>query len=344
MKIVKPFTTLQRLLKDLAKTTQVELEKDCHEYNFAIPKEIGDGYIYGLTFQDGLNLLIVDCMLEEDLDLVLEASQKPQYLALVFAVEGGLRHEYSYGQVAYQLNPLQGAITANPMGSYQEYQIPGKVKMLFTILLIDREKYLKKVDCYIEKMPDQLSTVFKDKESAKHFISQNNYSISISECIKKMTSNEYEGLVRSTFLESKTLELLSLQIKQFKDDLLTPSKQVLLRKYDLDKIKAAKEILVTQLQDPPKIPQLARKVGINQQKLKQGFKAVYSKTINQYLRDERLAKARILLAEGSLSVREVSTQIGYSNQGHFARRFKEKYGVLPKDYLKNLQTVIIDNQ
>lgn len=343
MKIAKPFTTLEQLLADLAKEMKIELKKDCLEYKLKLPNNWGKGSIHGFIFQDGINLLIFNCKLKEDFTLLLEKKDKPHYLAFNFSIEGGLHHEFSNGRVTYRLNPLQGSISANPLGSDQCYLIPGKLDILFTTLMIDREKYLEKVDCQVEKMPDQLAEIFKDTEGSKHFISQSNYSLSISECIKKMTDNNYEGLVRSTFLESKTLELLSMQIKQFKDDLLSPNKQVMLRKYDIDKIGISKNILLANLQEPPTIPELARKSGINQQKLKKGFKAIFNKTINQYLRDERLERAQILLAEGTMSVREVSTQVGYNNQGHFARRFKEKYGVLPKDYLKNLQTIITDS-
>lgn len=170
----------------------------------------------------------------------------------------------------------------------------------------------------------------------KPFFYQGNYSIAAAECIRKITSDAHNGLVRSTYLEGKVLELLSRQMKQFKDDLRLPGKQVMLRKYDIDKIKNARDLLIENLQDPPTIEILAKKSGINQQKLKSGFKSVFDKTINQYLTEERLDLASILLLKEH-SVKEVSSEVGYTNHSHFAKKFKLKYGVLPKDYLKSIQ-------
>lgn len=325
------------MLSEMAAVMDVKVQKDCFEYRLDIPETHGQGHIYGLIFEHGLSLLLFDCQLKKGLNLTLNCNDCPQPLSFNFSIKGGIYHEYASGKIQYQLNPLQGTISANPLKSEQCYKFPQKVDLLTTILLIDRSQYVKKIDCELEKMPEKLANIFMDLGANKSYISQNNYSISTAQCIKKILDSKYKGLVRSTFLESKALELLSLQIKQFKDDLEAPGKQVVLRKYDVDKIVKAREILVSDLENAPTIPELAHKAGINRQKLKKGFKTIFDQTINTYLRNERLETAQLLLAEGTLSVREVSTKVGYINQGHFARRFKEKYGVLPKDYLKNLQ-------
>ena len=52
----------------------------------------------------------------------------------------------------------------------------------------------------------------------------------------------------------------------------------------------------------------------------------------QFVRSVRLAKARELLAHGSLSVKEVSALVGYGDQSHFVRDFKRIYGQQPSKY------------
>jgi AraC-like DNA-binding protein len=74
--------------------------------------------------------------------------------------------------------------------------------------------------------------------------------------------------------------------------------------------------------------------GTNATKLKKGFKILYNTTINQYLRNERLNRAKILLAEENLSIKEISEEVGYSNKSIFSKRFKEKFGVLPSTFLR----------
>lgn len=328
------------IIKEIAKTLDTTSSTDCLEEIIELPKKIGKGKIVGFKFSDGVSLLIFNCTLTKDWTLTFP-DNVPSPLQFNFNVKGNIKHYFNKKSIQYQLNPLQGTITANPANSSQMLQIPYGTEVLFNCLFIDRVKYANKIKCVLDQMPEGLGNVFMDKAARNVFFYQSNYSISIASCIKKITENKNDGLVRSTFLEGKALELFSKQIKQYKDDLLSPGRQVMLRKYDLEKIQAARDFLIKDLVDAPTIEELSKKVGINRQKLKQGFKKVFDKTINNYLRDERMECASILLLHG-LSVRQTATEVGYVNQSHFTKRFKERYGILPKDYLKSIQSKVVE--
>ncbi|MFK7807856.1 MAG: helix-turn-helix transcriptional regulator [Saprospiraceae bacterium] len=324
-----------KFINNIADQIGIESKLDCLEERITLSGKKGDGKISGYLFSDGIGLVVFDCMLKSDWEIQF-VNDAPAPILFNFAIEGELWHTFNNDDIRYQLNPLEGSITACPACSSQTMKIPGNRKVMFVMLLIDREMYLDKIDCIVEKMPDKLADIFTDSTAERPFFHQGNYSISASECMQKINSDKHSGLVRSTFLESKTLELLSRQIKQFKDDLLSPGKQVMLRRYDVDKIKAARDVLTADLQNPPIIEKLAKKVGINQQKLKAGFKVIFDATINQYLTAERMEHASLLLLKGA-SVKDAALEVGYSNQSHFAKKFKEKYGVLPKEYMKSIK-------
>ena len=55
-------------------------------------------------------------------------------------------------------------------------------------------------------------------------------------------------------------------------------------------------------------------------------------TVNHYITDLRLEKAKHLLGNGKLPISELSAQCGFSSSCYFARVFKEKNGILPGDY------------
>ena len=101
-------------------------------------------------------------------------------------------------------------------------------------------------------------------------------------------------------------------------------------------MEEAKRILKNHLKDGISIRELSKKVGLNQNKLKYGFKKVFGQTINGYLLKMRLDKARILIATNGLSLRQVAEEVGYENKSYFARKFKERYGVLPRDFRKEV--------
>lgn len=96
----------------------------------------------------------------------------------------------------------------------------------------------------------------------------------------------------------------------------------------------AKEILLKDFANPPKIEYLAKLCATNKTKLNKVFQNVYKITIGNYIKKLRLEKANLLLQEQSLTIGEVAKEVGYLHQGNFSKLFFEKYHVHPKDLLR----------
>jgi AraC-like DNA-binding protein len=64
------------------------------------------------------------------------------------------------------------------------------------------------------------------------------------------------------------------------------------------------------MEAPLSLPELAGYAGINETKLKRGFRKVYGTSVFGYLRNQRLDKARILLETGDMNVSEVAYSVG----------------------------------
>ncbi|NDJ19836.1 helix-turn-helix transcriptional regulator [Myxacorys almedinensis] len=142
----------------------------------------------------------------------------------------------------------------------------------------------------------------------------------------------YQGPMKQMYLEGKVLELAALQFSQFAEVDNCLHKETALKSDDIERLHQAKEILMAQINDPPSILGLSRQVGLNDFKLKQGFRQVFGTTVFGYLREYRLEQARLLLIEGELSVQQVARAIGYTHSGYFATAFKHKFGISPKTY------------
>jgi AraC-like DNA-binding protein len=48
----------------------------------------------------------------------------------------------------------------------------------------------------------------------------------------------------------------------------------------------------------------------------------------------------LLLLSGGYNIREVAALVGYENQSHFARLFKDKYGIMPGDYIRTIERAL----
>jgi AraC family transcriptional regulator, transcriptional activator of the genes for pyochelin and ferripyochelin receptors len=141
--------------------------------------------------------------------------------------------------------------------------------------------------------------------------------------------------MKQMYLESRAVDLITLHLQQFQDKELYQKNSLSKDLSDVERIHQAKEILLSNLENPPSLVELARKVGLNDFKLKCGFHQVFGTSAFKYLHDYRLEKARQFLATGEMKVEEVALRVGFESRSYFAIAFRKKFGVNPKKYLQN---------
>lgn len=143
--------------------------------------------------------------------------------------------------------------------------------------------------------------------------------------IRRLTQSVQTCGIKKLELECSVLELL---LSAFQSFLFEP-KLPKLSSIERQKIQQARDIMLERMADPPSLLELSRMIGINDNKLKIGFKELYGTTVFGYLREKRLEKAFLLLQQGDLNVYETSLTVGYSNPSYFSEAFRNKYGVNP---------------
>jgi len=151
--------------------------------------------------------------------------------------------------------------------------------------------------------------------------------------INEIFQNPYRGTFNKFFIEGKVLEIAALQL-----GVLTERDRIsALPVKDIDRIFFARDLLLRDISNPTSIVDLSLEAGINEFKLKKGFKKVFGTTVFGYLRDVRMEQAYYLLGSGEKSVIEIAFTVGYSNPGYFASQFRKKYGVNPGEYLLSVR-------
>ncbi|MFT3826671.1 MAG: AraC family transcriptional regulator [Chitinophagaceae bacterium] len=149
----------------------------------------------------------------------------------------------------------------------------------------------------------------------------------IQQAIEQIIYSKYAGDLQKMFLLSKSVELLVLSA-----DACTAADQAelfLKSKADKEKIIAVRDLINEQVQDPPNLSQISRIVGLNEYKLKRGFKETFQTTVFGYLAEQRLHLAHRFLRDTSKTAAEISLELGYATPQHFNNAFKKKFGITP---------------
>jgi AraC-like DNA-binding protein len=173
---------------------------------------------------------------------------------------------------------------------------------------------------FIKKLPGHMLLAAEFKKGITGTFSNGRFHMLVNEILQARQS----PFIRHFFFEAKVLELLALQLESLERRRELPDN---LGTDDVGRLQLARDIIAKNLKTPYSLLELSRLCGLNDFKLKQGFKQLYGTTVFGYLAELRMKQAYQLLTDGA-SVGSVAYQVGYKNPQHFTTAFKKKYGIL----------------
>ncbi len=185
--------------------------------------------------------------------------------------------------------------------------------------------------CYTEKANDPLKRFCESMikgESVLYAERWGSIDLNIQNVIDQIVRCPYHDGLKPLFLLSKSLELLVLSAEATAAASRNEP-HFIKSKADKEKIIAARDILNEKLHHPPTLSELAQQVGLNEYKLKRGFKETFQATVFGYLTEHRLNLARRYLLDTQKTAAEVAFELGYSSPQHFNNAFKKKFGITP---------------
>ena len=155
---------------------------------------------------------------------------------------------------------------------------------------------------------------------------------SLMHAVQLMVESRHKMMpaLRGRYLEALSTEILLQVIGEFSNRAMMNRAPTGIRPRDVNGIYEARDYLTQHYRNPPKIPELARMVGLNQTKLKAGFREVTKLTIYSYITKCRMERAADLLLNGNYGIAEVAYEVGYDYPANFTSAFKKFYGKLPR--------------
>jgi AraC-like DNA-binding protein len=173
---------------------------------------------------------------------------------------------------------------------------------------------------------------FADKIEKKELSMMNDLHMTITPYMETLVQQilhcNKQGIMKRLFLESKVMELLMLQIEQF-ETAVDKKPVMVIKANDAEKIHYARHLLEQNISNPYSLLELSRMVGLNDFKLKKGFKEIFGNTVFGYLHEIRMQEAKKLLLDQQKSIHDVAEFCGYQYVQHFSTAFKKRFGITP---------------
>ncbi|WBQ16754.1 helix-turn-helix transcriptional regulator [Sphingobium yanoikuyae] len=148
----------------------------------------------------------------------------------------------------------------------------------------------------------------------------------ITHMASMLAEEHYHGSLGRLFRESMTVQLILQSLRLFAQE-RTYNGGVKSR--GRDAVMAARDILDEMLLAPPGTIELARRVGLNRNALQAGFRDAFGTTVFGYVRDRRMAMARVMIEEQGLGAAEAGYKVGFASPSAFTAAYRRTFGSSP---------------
>jgi AraC family transcriptional regulator, transcriptional activator of the genes for pyochelin and ferripyochelin receptors len=313
-------------LPNLSQQAGATLQSDLFESILTLPPRVGEGLMCRVELRPGLELRVQNSTFSEPLTFEIQSGDRPSSVAIHFCLAGYIQRTLQ-GQAQFNLNAGQSSLSfAENIVGTGEWK--PQQRIAYVEIALETSTLSQIISHQLEFLPTALKSLIEGTDRGTYF-----HSSSLSDSMRQVTQHilncPYQGLTRRLYLESKVIELIALRLDPLFCD-RSQDKTIKLRSDDIDRIHYAKDILLSDLENPPSLLGLALQVGLNDYKLKRGFQRVFGTTVFGYLHDYRMQQAHQLLKAGNLNITEVSQQVGYNSLSSFNRAFKKKFGINPR--------------
>lgn len=308
-----------------------------NECRWCCPNDLGIGTFQRIKIRPGFELWMSNSSFHRD--VIFNSSKIPLAIQFNFTLSGHYHVKFNDKDTPKQYCGEYQAIGYYHVDAESTCRVIPNVPIRYISITCDPEAFTACFEEYMDQMPKLIHDILANKLQCG-YVYQSQITPAIREVMQQIIGCPYHGLTRRLFLEGKAFELLSLQLHQLNDNQFCSTSGMRMHPREKKQIEGVRDYLVSKMDTPPSLKELAKSAGMSHPKLNRCFKQVYGMTVFQYLRTERLNKARSMLQNEGYSVTETAYQVGYDSVSHFSQTYKKQFGASPSSTQKeeNLYT------
>jgi AraC-like DNA-binding protein len=281
-----------------------------------LPEEIGHFSHVQHRLRPGLQVCAFDAVFHEPVTLSAKIliEEPTLWIGVSFSGSGAYRH----GDVLGAVTP-GGSYCALLRDAVTEFAFaPGHHVATGLIVTQSRLRDLVREQKIHRAIDDFLAGPFEPSVQCSHS------AMALRNIASQITNHPYCGPAEALFLEAKAHEILAEAFRLFDGDCPKDGSSRMRRD-----AYAARDIVMADLANPPRIADLAAKVGLSQRRLGEAFHLVFNASPLECLVQWRMDVAYRLLSSGGLTVKQVSEQVGYAHVSNFSLAFSRRFGHPP---------------
>ncbi|MEO6731532.1 MAG: AraC family transcriptional regulator [Ferruginibacter sp.] len=293
-----------------------------------LPVEIGSGYIKSIQLANGLQVLVNECVIHNNVCIRREGGSHGDYTlrfdeirnmkALTLKMDEAVHKEnngvYSGALLTSSFSPLEYTATAGTENRC--------INIHFT------EEWFNKY-CGLKGSDYVLTKYLALKTGAFNFEVLN---IGYRELMEEIFALKEDHPIYKTVLQNRVMLLLENFLGSLYTKMSKPNAEINIEDGEIKRMMQVESILISNLSmPPPPLSELARTAIMSVTKLKAVFKKTYGLSPYEYYQTNRMLKARQLLNNGKYSIKEIGTQLGFKNLSNFTIAYKKAFNILPRD-------------
>lgn len=316
----------------------INSESDETKLEFDNDKAIG--FIQSVNLNNGISYVLYDMTARADFELINEAQHSaPVYF--VYCSEDDLIHSFGVEGSLRKLGQFQTSILTSTIGADTVFHFVKDRDYKVLSIQVDTEGYENAQNTTLNK---KLVANFNSVNDAGNFAYVGSFNLKIADKITQLKRVTQKGIVRTFLLNGIIHSILGLEIQQHTDDTKnTPVRYAnnSLTKEEMGRIKDLALFIEYYPEREYTIKSLCTRVGMSSSKLQKGFKALYDRTVTDYIRHKRIDRAENLIKTTDLNISEVVYSIGLTSRSYFSKIFKKKYNCSPKQYQDRRNSFVV---
>ena len=312
-----------KLMSDMAQDMQVKVKDD----TLVIPENIANGYLKYIPLGNGLQCLLSDYSLNQDIYIQRDKSDKEFYIlhfdeiSIADKLMVKIDNDYIWEEKQNRASVLLTSSLYDFAFLASTNTTIKSINVLITRSWLEQYLDIKSMDKVLEKYL-QLKT--------------DSYNFAPFDVEYRALFNEVidggDAIMKRSILENRIMMMVEKFLTHLyqKENQLTEDDKIKISPDEVKRLMEVESYLVKDFSTPPPpISFLSRVAAMSTTTLKNKFKKLYGNNLYEYFQKSRMHKAKVLLMSKKYSIKEIGSKLGYSNLSNFATAFKKEFKKLP---------------